>query len=50
MFAGPPADAAAWLNHYIEAGARHLIIRRATDDHHTSLERFTARVRPLLNM
>ncbi|NEA21788.1 LLM class flavin-dependent oxidoreductase [Actinomadura bangladeshensis] len=48
MFAGPPVDAAAWLNRYIGAGARHLVIRLAAGDHHAALERFAARVLPLL--
>ncbi|GAA1829047.1 LLM class flavin-dependent oxidoreductase [Actinomadura chokoriensis] len=48
MFAGPPVDAAAWLNRYIGAGARHLVIRLAAGDHRAALERFAARVLPLL--
>ncbi|MET9670599.1 LLM class flavin-dependent oxidoreductase [Streptomyces sp. NPDC006475] len=50
MFAGPPADAAAWLNSYIAAGARHLVIRLAADDHHAALDMFAAQVLPLLNL
>ena len=50
MFAGRPVDAATWLNHYIEAGARRLIIRLAADDHHAALEGFAARVLPLLDV
>ncbi|SNR55205.1 LLM class flavin-dependent oxidoreductase [Actinomadura mexicana] len=50
MFAGPPAGAATWLNRYIGAGARHLVIRLAADDHHAALERFAAHVVPLLDV
>ncbi|MFJ6686856.1 LLM class flavin-dependent oxidoreductase [Streptomyces werraensis] len=50
MFAGPPADAAAWLNSYIAAGARHLVVRLAANDHHTALDKFAAQVQPLLNL
>jgi alkanesulfonate monooxygenase SsuD/methylene tetrahydromethanopterin reductase-like flavin-dependent oxidoreductase (luciferase family) len=50
MFAGPPTDAAAWLNSYIAAGARHLVIRLAADDHHAALDKFAAQVEPLLNL
>jgi alkanesulfonate monooxygenase SsuD/methylene tetrahydromethanopterin reductase-like flavin-dependent oxidoreductase (luciferase family) len=49
MFAGPPVDAAAWLNRYITAGARHLVIRLVGGDHKADLERFAARVLPLLD-
>ncbi|WP_331763718.1 LLM class flavin-dependent oxidoreductase [Streptomyces anthocyanicus] len=50
LFAGPPADAAAWLNSYVTAGARHLVIRLAADDHHAALDKFAAQVEPLLNL
>jgi probable F420-dependent oxidoreductase len=49
MFAGTPREAAAWLNGYAEAGARHLVIRLATDDHAADLETFAAGVLPLLH-
>ncbi|MFD8531765.1 hypothetical protein ACFV0L_30560 [Streptosporangium canum] len=49
MFAGPLADA-AWLNSSIAAGARHPVIRLTADDRHTALEKFAARVEPLLNL
>jgi len=48
MFAGPPTGAAAWLNSYVEAGARHIVIRLAADDHDVALERFAGDVLPLL--
>ncbi|GAA2156483.1 LLM class flavin-dependent oxidoreductase [Actinomadura napierensis] len=50
MFAGTPEDAAAWLDRYVEAGARHIVVRFATDDHETALEEFAGRVRPLVRM
>ncbi|SEG97682.1 probable F420-dependent oxidoreductase, Rv2161c family [Nonomuraea solani] len=49
MYAGRPADTAAWLNAYIGAGARHLVIRLATDDHRAAMDDFAARVLPLLD-
>ncbi|MBO2460626.1 LLM class flavin-dependent oxidoreductase [Actinomadura violacea] len=49
MFAGTPEDAAAWLNGYVAAGARHIVVRFATDDHESALEEFAGRVRPLVD-
>lgn len=48
VFAGSAAEAAAWLGGYVAAGARHLVIRLATDDHEADLERFADRVLPVL--
>lgn len=48
MFAGTPREAADWLDGYIAAGARHLVIRLATDDHEAGLEEFADRVLPLM--
>jgi probable F420-dependent oxidoreductase len=48
MFAGTAHEAAAWLNAYTGAGARHVVIRLATDDHHAGLEEFAGRVLPLI--
>lgn len=48
VFAGTARQAADWLNGYAAAGARHLVIRLATHDHHASLEEFADRVLPLL--
>ncbi|MFE2585457.1 LLM class flavin-dependent oxidoreductase [Streptomyces sp. NPDC059378] len=48
VFAGTPGQAAAWLSGYIEAGARHLVIRLATDDHAAGLEELADQVLPLL--
>ncbi|MEU8123291.1 LLM class flavin-dependent oxidoreductase [Spirillospora sp. NPDC049024] len=48
LFAGTARQAADWLNGYIKAGARHLVIRLATDDHDADLERFGDQVLPLL--
>ncbi|MFG1618898.1 LLM class flavin-dependent oxidoreductase [Nonomuraea wenchangensis] len=50
MFAGRPSDAAEWLNAYIRAGARHVIIRSAADDHHAALEKVAGQVLPLLHL
>ncbi|QKG22589.1 LLM class flavin-dependent oxidoreductase [Actinomadura verrucosospora] len=49
MFAGTPEDAAAWLNGYVAAGARHIVVRFATGDHESALEEFAGRVRPLVD-
>ncbi|MGW4958633.1 LLM class flavin-dependent oxidoreductase [Nonomuraea sp. NPDC004186] len=46
MFAGTPEEAANWLNGYIEAGARHVVIRLAVDDHRAAMEEFAAQVMP----
>ncbi|MET9893494.1 LLM class flavin-dependent oxidoreductase [Streptomyces sp. NPDC006465] len=48
MFAGTARQAADWLNGYIAAGARHLVIRLATHDHDSGLEELADRVLPLL--
>ncbi|MQY30850.1 LLM class flavin-dependent oxidoreductase [Nocardia aurantia] len=48
LFAGTPGEAAARLRAYAAAGARHLVIRTATDDHEAALEEFADRVLPLL--
>ncbi|MGW0810283.1 LLM class flavin-dependent oxidoreductase [Nonomuraea sp. NPDC002799] len=48
MFAGTAHQAAGWLNAYTGAGARHVVIRLAVDDHHTGLEEFAGRVLPLI--
>ncbi|WP_240529856.1 LLM class flavin-dependent oxidoreductase [Streptomyces mangrovisoli] len=48
LFAGTARQAAAWLAEYVAAGARHLVIRLATDDHDAGLEEFADRVLPLL--
>ncbi|MFG2091751.1 MULTISPECIES: LLM class flavin-dependent oxidoreductase [unclassified Spirillospora] len=47
-FAGTAGDAATWLTSYAEAGARHVVIRLATDDHDAGLEAFAGLVLPLL--
>ncbi|MFC4114417.1 LLM class flavin-dependent oxidoreductase [Nonomuraea zeae] len=49
MFAGTPYEAAGWVNAYTAAGARHVVIRLATDDHHAGLEEFADRVLPLIH-
>ncbi|MFI6742103.1 LLM class flavin-dependent oxidoreductase [Nonomuraea sp. NPDC050451] len=46
MFAGTPEEAANWLNGYIEAGAQHVVIRLAVDDHRAAMEEFAAQVLP----
>ncbi|GAB7103204.1 LLM class flavin-dependent oxidoreductase [Streptomyces phaeofaciens JCM 4814] len=48
MFAGTARQAADWLAGYAAAGARHLVIRLATDDHEAGLEEFADQVLPLL--
>ncbi|WP_141578619.1 LLM class flavin-dependent oxidoreductase [Actinomadura sp. WMMA1423] len=48
VFAGPPGQAADWLAGYAEAGARHLVVRLAAEDHDTALEEFAGRLLPLL--
>ncbi|MEU8248336.1 LLM class flavin-dependent oxidoreductase [Nonomuraea sp. NPDC048916] len=48
MFAGTAGDAAGWLAGYAAAGARHIVIRLATDDHDAGLEEFADQVLPLL--
>lgn len=48
MFAGTADEAAAWLNAYAGAGARHVVIRLAVDDHQAGLEEFAGRVLPLI--
>ncbi|WP_250563582.1 LLM class flavin-dependent oxidoreductase [Sphaerisporangium fuscum] len=50
MFAGTARAAADWLRFYAEAGARHVVIRLAADDHHAALEDFAGLVLPLLQM
>ncbi|MBE1583799.1 LLM class flavin-dependent oxidoreductase [Nonomuraea angiospora] len=49
MFAGPAHQAADWLTSYAEAGARHLVIRLAADDHRAALEEFAGTVLPVLH-
>ncbi|MEU9993656.1 hypothetical protein AB0E10_44415 [Streptomyces sp. NPDC048045] len=46
VFAGTARQAADWLTGYVAAGARHLVIRLATDDHDTGLEEFAERFCP----
>ncbi|WP_039804655.1 LLM class flavin-dependent oxidoreductase [Nocardia araoensis] len=48
LFAGTARDAADWLHGYVAAGARHLVIRLATEDHDAGLEEFADQVLPLL--
>ncbi|MBB5807252.1 putative F420-dependent oxidoreductase [Saccharothrix ecbatanensis] len=49
VFAGTARQAADWLTGYTAAGARHLVIRLATDDHDKGLEEFADQVLPLLH-
>ncbi|MFG6202064.1 LLM class flavin-dependent oxidoreductase [Nonomuraea sp. JJY05] len=46
MFAGTPEEAVNWLNGYLEAGAKHVVIRLAVDDHRAAMEEFAAQVLP----
>lgn len=48
VFAGTAADTAAWLGRYITAGARHIVVRLAVDDHAEALVKFADSVVPLL--
>jgi probable F420-dependent oxidoreductase len=48
MFAGPARETASWLREYLDAGARHVVIRLAADDHVAALEEFADAVLPLL--
>lgn len=50
MFAGTARAAADWLTSYAEAGARHVVIRLAADDHLAALENFAGHVLPLLDV
>lgn len=40
MFAGPARETAAWLRGYVAAGAQHVVIRLAADDHVAAMEEF----------
>ena len=48
VFAGPARETASWLRSYLAAGARHIVVRLAADDHVAALERFAGSVLPLL--
>ncbi|MFG2869600.1 LLM class flavin-dependent oxidoreductase [Streptomyces sp. NPDC048338] len=48
LFAGTARQAADHLTGYVQAGARHLVIRLATDDHEAGLEEFADQLLPLL--
>jgi probable F420-dependent oxidoreductase len=50
LFAGTPGQAAAWLAGYVAAGARHLVVRLATDDHDADLEVLADGVLPALRV
>ena len=50
MFAGTPEQAAEWLSSYVVAGARHVVIRLAAEDHRPALEELAGRVMPLLTL
>lgn len=49
MFAGTVAETAAWLRRYVTAGARHIVVRLAVDDHEKALAEFADEVLPLLH-
>ncbi|WP_227983858.1 LLM class flavin-dependent oxidoreductase [Nocardia spumae] len=48
LFAGTARGAADWLSGYADAGARHIVIRLATEDHDHGLTELADRVLPLL--
>ncbi|WP_250907083.1 LLM class flavin-dependent oxidoreductase [Nonomuraea sp. NEAU-A123] len=49
-FAGSADDAVDWLNSYVLAGVRHVVIRFAVDDYRGALEEFAERVLPRLRV
>jgi probable F420-dependent oxidoreductase len=49
LFAGTAEQCAGWLGRYVEAGARHIVVRFAVDDHATALAHFAASVLPLVH-
>jgi probable F420-dependent oxidoreductase len=48
VFAGTAEQCAVWLGRYVEAGARHIVIRFAVEDHPAALEEFANSVLPLV--
>jgi probable F420-dependent oxidoreductase len=48
MVAGTAHETAAWLRSYVAAGAAHVVVRLAADDHVAALEHFAGAVLPLL--
>jgi probable F420-dependent oxidoreductase len=48
MFAGSARETAEWLRSYVEAGARHVVIRLAAEDDVGALEQFADTVLPLV--
>jgi probable F420-dependent oxidoreductase len=48
LFAGTAEQCAEWLGRYVEAGARHIVVRFAVEDHAAALERFASVVLPLV--
>lgn len=48
MYAGTAAGTAACLGRYVAAGARHLVVRLAVDDHETALAGLADQVLPFL--
>jgi probable F420-dependent oxidoreductase len=48
LFAGTPEQCAVWLGEYVEAGARHIVVRFAVGDHAAALEGFASSVLPLM--
>jgi probable F420-dependent oxidoreductase len=47
-FAGSARECASWLTGYIDAGARHIVIRFAVENHRTALLEFAEAVLPAL--
>jgi probable F420-dependent oxidoreductase len=48
LFAGTPEQCAQWLGGYVEAGARHIVVRFAVADHAAALDGFANSVLPLV--
>jgi probable F420-dependent oxidoreductase len=48
MFAGSARETAEWLGEYVKAGARHIVVRLAAEDHVAALEQFADTVLPTL--
>ena len=50
MFARTAADVVVWLRRSVTAGACHIVVRLAVDDHEQALAEFADHVLPLLHM
>lgn len=48
LFAGTADACAEWLHAYAAAGAWHIILRLAGEDHHVALEQVAAEILPAI--